>query len=80
MWLEPVDTKTLTRDHITVSHDPASDLILGSGLMPFQATLVAGRRLALGCDPASAGSRHDLFGTMRLAMVSPCVRSGDFFA
>lgn len=60
--LEPVEMEILARHGITLRNNPASTLIMGRGLMPFQACLAAGLRLELGCDAATAGGPHDLFG------------------
>ncbi len=80
VWLAPSEMEVLARHDVTVSHNPASNLMLGSGLMPFQACALSGLRLALGCDSANTGGRHDLFGVMRLAMMLPRAPGSDFDA
>jgi cytosine/adenosine deaminase-related metal-dependent hydrolase len=78
VWLEPAEMETLARHDVTLSHNPASNLMLGSGTMDIHSCASCGLRLALGCDSANTGGRHDLFGVMRLAMMLP--RPGGDFA
>jgi 5-methylthioadenosine/S-adenosylhomocysteine deaminase len=80
VWLEPGEMAILARHGVTLSHNPASNLMLGSGTMNFHACGACGLRLALGCDSANTGGRHDLFNVMRLAMMLPRQASGDFSA
>jgi 5-methylthioadenosine/S-adenosylhomocysteine deaminase len=80
VWLKPAEMEILARHGVTLSHNPASNLMLGSGTANFQACAACGLRLALGCDSANTGGRHDLFGVMRLAMMLPRHPSGDFSA
>jgi cytosine/adenosine deaminase-related metal-dependent hydrolase len=80
VWLEPREMEVLARHDVTLSHNPASNLMLGSGVMPFQAATASGLRLALGCDSANTGGRHDLFSVMRLAMTLPRAAGSDFDA
>jgi 5-methylthioadenosine/S-adenosylhomocysteine deaminase len=58
---------------VTLSHNPASNLMLGSGILPLAESRAAGMAVALGTDSANTGGRHDLFEAMRLAMLLPRV-------
>lgn len=78
VWLDPAEAAILARHGVTLSHNPVSNLMLGSGTMDFRACAACGLRLALGCDSANTGGRHDLFGVMRLAMMLPRRAGGDF--
>lgn len=69
IWLDPADADLLARSHATVVHNPASNLMLGSGLMPYAAHRRAGLALALGTDSANTGGRHDGWEAMRLAFM-----------
>ena len=69
IWLDPADSDILTGHDATVVHNPASNLMLGSGLMPYAAHRRAGLRLALGTDSANTGGRHDGWEAMRLAFM-----------
>ena len=61
VWLDDADREVLARHDVTVSHNPASNLMLGSGVMGFSNCRQCGLRLALGTDSANTGGRHDLF-------------------
>lgn len=69
VWLDPAEAETLARHGATVVHNPASNLMLGSGLMPYAAHRRAGLPLALGTDSANTGGRHDGWEAMRLAFM-----------
>ncbi len=69
IWLDPADSDILARHDATIVHNPASNLMLGSGLMPYAAHRQAGLRLALGTDSANTGGRHDGWEAMRLAFM-----------
>jgi 5-methylthioadenosine/S-adenosylhomocysteine deaminase len=75
IWLTDAERTVLAIHDVTVSHNPASNLMLGSGVMPLRSCTACGLRLALGTDSANTGGRHDLFGVMRLAMMLPRVQS-----
>ena len=64
----PVDRlKDLARPHLTVAHNPGSNMKLGSGVAPVPAMLAQGVHLALGSDGAASNNRLDVWGEMRLA-------------
>ncbi|HEY0202783.1 MAG TPA: amidohydrolase family protein [Acetobacteraceae bacterium] len=69
IWLDEADSAILGRHGVTISHNPASNLMLGSGTMPYAAHRRHGVRLALGTDSANTGGRHDHFEAMRLAFM-----------
>lgn len=77
IWLDEADSATLGRHGVTISHNPASNLMLGSGTMPYAAHRRHGVRLALGTDSANTGGRHDLFEAMRLAFMLHRVPGAD---
>jgi 5-methylthioadenosine/S-adenosylhomocysteine deaminase len=78
VWLTEAEREVLARHDVTVSHNPASNLMLGSGTMDLRACRACGLRVALGTDSANTGGRHDLFGVMRLAMMLPRGQNADF--
>jgi 5-methylthioadenosine/S-adenosylhomocysteine deaminase len=80
VWLDDADLSILARHDVTISHNPASNLMLGSGILRFAACAMCGLRLALGNDSANTGGRHDLFAMMRLALMLPRRDGGDFIA
>ncbi len=69
VWLDPADSEILARHGATIVHNPASNLMLGSGLMPYAAHRRAGLTVALGTDSANTGGRHDGWEAMRLAFM-----------
>jgi 5-methylthioadenosine/S-adenosylhomocysteine deaminase len=73
VWLTRAERELLAARNVTVSHNPASNLMLGSGIMPLAEASACGLRVALGTDSANTGGRHDIFETMRLAMMLPRV-------
>ncbi len=78
VWLDDAERDVLARHDVTLSHNPASNLMLGSGVMGFSSCRQCGLRLALGTDSANTGGRHDLFSVMRLAMMLPRAQDRDF--
>jgi cytosine/adenosine deaminase-related metal-dependent hydrolase len=77
VWLTDAERELLARHDVTVSHNPASNLMLGSGVMRWGSCAACGLRVALGTDSANTGGRHDLFAVMRLAMMLPRAQGGD---
>lgn len=71
VWLDADERALLAECGVVVSHNPASNLMLGSGLAPLQGYRRAGVTVALGSDSANSGGRADLFEVMRLAMMLP---------
>jgi len=71
VWLTEDDADLLARHHVTVVHNPASNLMLGSGRLSLPTMLAHGVALALGTDSSNSGGRHDLFEIMRLALMLP---------
>ncbi|MBI3709557.1 MAG: amidohydrolase family protein, partial [Proteobacteria bacterium] len=71
IWLLPEERALLARHGVTIVHNPASNLMLGSGLMPYADYAARGVAMALGSDSANTGGPADLFELMRLAMMLP---------
>ena len=71
IWLTPAERDLLAAHRVTVVHNPASNLMLGSGRLPLTTLLERGVSLALGTDSSNSGGRHDLFEVMRLALMLP---------
>lgn len=53
----------------TVSHNPTSNLKLGSGIAPIPDMLAAGVNVALGTDGAPCNNTYDMFREMHLASI-----------
>ncbi len=71
IWLEESERDLLAKHGVTVSHNPASNLMLGSGTMPLVDYLKRGINVALGSDSANTGGAANLFEVMRLALMLP---------
>ncbi|MCA3263773.1 MAG: amidohydrolase family protein [Telmatospirillum sp.] len=67
IWLAPAERDLLARRGTTVVHNPASNLMLGSGILPLADLEARGVPLALGSDSANTGGTADMFELMRLA-------------
>jgi 5-methylthioadenosine/S-adenosylhomocysteine deaminase len=59
VWLSPDDLKLLAQRKVSLSHNPESNMKLGSGIAPVAAARKAGVVVGLGTDGA-AGSNNDL--------------------
>ncbi len=77
IWLDTAERKLLAERNIAVSHNPASNLMLGSGLIALRDYLQNGVSVGLGTDSANSGGPADMFGLMRLAMMLPRVTLPD---
>jgi len=61
------EVKLLTERGVSLSHNPAANLYLGSGIVPIPACLAAGMSVSLGTDGAASNNMTDMFDAMRLA-------------
>jgi cytosine/adenosine deaminase-related metal-dependent hydrolase len=77
IWTTPEERALLARRGVAVSHNPLSNLTIGSGIMPLDAYFDAGVTVGIGTDGSNCAGRHDLFETMRAAMTLPRVREDD---
>jgi cytosine/adenosine deaminase-related metal-dependent hydrolase len=66
------DFDILRESKSTVSHNPTSNLKLGSGIAPIPDMLAAGVNVALGTDGAPCNNSYDMFREMHLASVLHC--------
>ncbi len=77
IWTTAEERERLARRGVAVSHNPLSNLTIGSGIMPLRAYLDAGITVGLGTDASNCAGRHDLFETMRAALTLPRVTEVD---
>jgi 5-methylthioadenosine/S-adenosylhomocysteine deaminase len=77
IWTTDEGRALLAQRGVAVSHNPLSNLTIGSGVMPLTAYLAAGVTVGLGTDASNCAGRHDLFETMRAAMTLPRVTEID---
>ncbi len=65
--LTPEDIRRFAECGVSVSHNPAPNLYLGSGIPPIPESLRAGVNVALGTDGAASNNSTDMLETMKLA-------------
>ncbi len=80
IWLGDKEREILARHRVVVCHNPASNLMIGSGTMPYAAHRALGITMGLGSDSANTGGGADLFEIMRLAMMLPRIATRDWTA
>jgi cytosine/adenosine deaminase-related metal-dependent hydrolase len=78
IWLDPGERDLLASHGVTVSYNPLSNGMLGSGRKRVREDLDAGLRIALGTDCSNTGGRHDLFEVMRHMLISSRDPGTDF--
>ncbi len=78
IWLDQKDRNLLAAHDVTVSFNPISNGMLGSGRKRVRDDLDAGMKIALGTDCSNTGGRHDLFEVMRQMLVSGREPGTDF--
>lgn len=67
VYLTQKEIKLFAERGISISHNPAANLYLGSGIAPIPACLQAGMNISLGTDGAASNNTTDMLDTMRLA-------------
>jgi 5-methylthioadenosine/S-adenosylhomocysteine deaminase len=65
--LNQKDIQTLKRNNVKVSHNPVSNLKLGSGVSPVPHLLKAGVTVSLGTDSPCSNNSADMFEVMKTA-------------
>lgn len=61
------DIRVLRHHNTKVSHNPCSNLYLGSGIAPIPEILAAGLTVGLGSDGPASSNNHSLFQAMKFA-------------
>lgn len=69
VWVTDDDIAILRQKGVTVSHNPTSNLKLGSGVLPLRRLLDAGVNVALGTDGAASNNTLNILGELRLASI-----------
>jgi 5-methylthioadenosine/S-adenosylhomocysteine deaminase len=78
IWLSDAEKMLLAKRGVTVSFNPISNAMLGSGRKNARHELDLGVSIALGTDCSNTGGRHDLFEVMRHMFVSGRDAGSDF--
>ena len=66
VWLDPADMATLAQRGVGVSHNPASNMKLASGIAAVPQWIERGIHAGLGTDGAASSNDLDMFEAMRL--------------
>lgn len=69
VYLEKEDLNILEKSDVSVAHNPASNLKLGSGIANINALMKRGINVCLGTDGSASNNRLDMFREMYLASV-----------
>jgi len=77
VWMDAHDIDILARTDTNVSHNPASNAKLASGIAPIPEMLAAGVNVGLGTDGGPSNNTYDLVREMRLASYLHKVRTLD---
>jgi 5-methylthioadenosine/S-adenosylhomocysteine deaminase len=77
VWLTASDMATLARRHVSVSHNPESNMKLASGTAKVGALARAGVVVGLGTDGAASNNDLDMFEAMRQAAFLAKLQTGD---
>ncbi|ACS91029.1 amidohydrolase family protein [Thermococcus sibiricus] len=67
VWLTDKEIEILAKRDVTIVHNPASNMKLGSGVMSLEKLLKAGVNVALGTDGAASNNNLDMIEEMKLA-------------
>jgi cytosine/adenosine deaminase-related metal-dependent hydrolase len=76
VWLDTATTTLIQASGASVTHCPASNLKIASGLAPVRGMLDHGVNVALGADGAACSNRLDAWSQMWLAGLVGAVRDG----
>ena len=77
VWLSPSDMSILARHHVSVSHNPESNMKLASGAAKVVDMQRAGLVVGLGTDGAASNNDLDMFEAMRQAAFLAKLQTGD---
>lgn len=80
VWLDDDDMARLGSAGASVSHNPGSNLILGSGLADVRRMMDHGINVSLGTDGANCADNLNMYESMRTALRVSHVRSPDMSA
>ena len=69
VWVSDEDIALLARKGVSVVHNPASNMKLGSGFAPITKFLDAGINVTLGTDGAASNNNLDMFEELYLASI-----------
>ena len=65
--LTPHDIERFAKYGVSISHNPAPNLYLGSGIPPIPESLATGVNVSIGTDGAASNNSTDMLESMKLA-------------
>lgn len=77
VWLDDEDMKRLAGHGASVSHNPGSNALLGSGIADARRMLEFGVNLGIGTDGANCADNQNMYEAMRTALYVSHVRGPD---
>jgi 5-methylthioadenosine/S-adenosylhomocysteine deaminase len=77
MWLSDKETSLLADRGAAISHNPASNMLLGEKIIDLPRLVEAGIRVGLGTDGAASNNGLNLFKDARVAVLAQCARAGN---
>ena len=78
VWVDDDDIALLAKSGAHVTHNPISNLRLGSGVMPFRKLRDAGVPICLGTDEAIADDAVDMWAVAKMAGLIHNIGTSDF--
>ena len=66
-WLNGKDMKILAKHGVNIAHNPASNMKLATGVMPYPEMVKAGLTVSLGTDGCASNNSLDMFEEMKFA-------------
>ncbi|MDF1586174.1 amidohydrolase family protein [Marinimicrococcus flavescens] len=77
VWLDDDDMRRLAAHGASVSHNPGSNALLGSGIADARRMLELGVNLAIGTDGANCSDNQNMYEAMRMAAYASHARGPD---
>lgn len=77
VWLDLNDIMLLADRGCSISHNPGSNLLLGSGIAPIRRLLDYGANVGIGTDGANSSDQQNMFEAMRLALMVSRITTPD---
>jgi guanine deaminase len=78
VWLDADDIALMADTGATITHNPASNMKVASGIAPIADMLARGVNVALGTDGSGASDNQNMFESLRFAALLSKVRSPDY--
>lgn len=77
VWLSDKEIEIIKENDVKLSHNPASNMKLASGISPVSKLIDKGINVSLGTDSAASNNNLDMFEEMKLAALLQKVNTGD---